>query len=268
MQGRAVRRTEAMTRKPWHHATQSRHERGYGAQWVKTRERIKRRDNGLCVPCDAAGRVTLMTEVDHIIPKSLGGTDDDDNLQCICSECHKTKTATERDEEQDKLRQEGKPKIDVDGWPVMPKRWGYSIPDGVRQSGCKVYIVAGPPASGKTTYVREHAGKRDKVIDLDEIKQRVGGSPWDTDPGVIKRAIHYRDMAIRALADRVSGVAWLIITGKTKAERDQWLNALGHNAELIIIDATPEECERRIKADPRRKAVAAATIALAREWER
>jgi 5-methylcytosine-specific restriction protein A len=40
--------------------------------------------------------VTIATEVDHIVPKSQGGTDDDDNLQAICSPCHKTKTGSER----------------------------------------------------------------------------------------------------------------------------------------------------------------------------
>jgi 5-methylcytosine-specific restriction endonuclease McrA len=40
--------------------------------------------------------VTIATEVDHRLPKSQGGTDDDANLQSICSPCHKTKTATEK----------------------------------------------------------------------------------------------------------------------------------------------------------------------------
>lgn len=84
-----------MTRKPWHHAKQSRHERGYGSQWVKTRERIKARDLGLCQPCRKLGRVTPMTEVDHVTPKAQGGTEDDGNLQAICSDCHKTKTQAE-----------------------------------------------------------------------------------------------------------------------------------------------------------------------------
>lgn len=73
----------------------SRHERGYGSQWDKTRLRILRRDNGLCQPCLRAGRVTSARAVDHIVPKSEGGTDVDDNLQAICIECHKAKTAAE-----------------------------------------------------------------------------------------------------------------------------------------------------------------------------
>lgn len=73
----------------------SRHERGYGSEWVKTRKRILARDNGMCVPCLAAGRVTVATAVDHIINKERGGTDDDVNLQSICKPCHDIKTIGE-----------------------------------------------------------------------------------------------------------------------------------------------------------------------------
>jgi len=70
-------------------------ERGYGSSWVKLRARIMRRDAGLCQPCLQAGRVTEAKQVDHIKPKTAGGTDDENNLQAICTACHKAKTARE-----------------------------------------------------------------------------------------------------------------------------------------------------------------------------
>jgi len=73
----------------------TRHQRGYGAEWDRKRERILARDGGLCCPCRRIGRVTLGREVDHTVPKARGGTDDDDNLQTICRPCHKAKTAAE-----------------------------------------------------------------------------------------------------------------------------------------------------------------------------
>lgn len=79
----------------WQHATQSRHERGYGSAWVKLRNWIMKHDGYLCQPCKRVGRVTPATEVDHIIPKSQGGEDDADNLEAICTDCHKDKTACE-----------------------------------------------------------------------------------------------------------------------------------------------------------------------------
>ena len=70
-------------------------ERGYGASWAKLRVRIMRRDAGLCQPCLHAGRVTAAKQVDHIIPKTEGGTDAENNLQAICTACHKAKTGRE-----------------------------------------------------------------------------------------------------------------------------------------------------------------------------
>lgn len=73
----------------------SRHERGYGSEWEKTRKRILSRDKGLCQPCLRNMRYRPAKQVDHIIPKAEGGIDDDDNLQAICVACHTEKTQQE-----------------------------------------------------------------------------------------------------------------------------------------------------------------------------
>lgn len=73
----------------------SRQQRGYGAAWDKLRVRILRRDSGLCRPCLAVGRVTVATAVDHVVPRSRGGSDDESNLQSICNDCHRIKTQAE-----------------------------------------------------------------------------------------------------------------------------------------------------------------------------
>lgn len=66
-----------------------------GRPWRRKRDRIMARDGRLCVPCRAAGRLTLATEVDHVVPKAEGGADDDSNLQAICDDCHAVKTKAE-----------------------------------------------------------------------------------------------------------------------------------------------------------------------------
>ena len=73
----------------------TRQQRGYGSAWDKIRPRIMARDCGLCQPCLRAGQVTAARQVDHIVAKSAGGTDADDNLQAICPACHLAKTAKE-----------------------------------------------------------------------------------------------------------------------------------------------------------------------------
>jgi 5-methylcytosine-specific restriction protein A len=94
----------------------SRHKRGYGTAWDKLRKQVMQRDCGICQSCRKQGRATIAQAVDHIISKAKGGTDDLDNLQCLCNPCHDTKTQ----EEQGKTLRV-KVEISEDGWPVMKK---------------------------------------------------------------------------------------------------------------------------------------------------
>lgn len=50
----------------------------------RKRQRIYERDGHRCVECGTSERLTL----DHIIPRSKGGTDSDDNLQTMCEPCN------------------------------------------------------------------------------------------------------------------------------------------------------------------------------------
>ena len=72
----------------------SAHERGYGSRWRKIR-RIVLGNDPVCTGCKRA----IATEVDHILRKSEGGSDGLNNLQGLCSECHKTKTLRENSRE-------------------------------------------------------------------------------------------------------------------------------------------------------------------------
>jgi 5-methylcytosine-specific restriction protein A len=52
----------------------------------------------LCCKCEERGFFTRATEVDHVIPLWKGGSDDDSNLQSLCSDDSKVKTAAEAKE--------------------------------------------------------------------------------------------------------------------------------------------------------------------------
>ena len=67
---------------------------GYGSQWRKLRAFILNREP-LCRHCAENGHTELASDLDHIVPKAQGGTDDPDNLQPLCHSCHSRKTATE-----------------------------------------------------------------------------------------------------------------------------------------------------------------------------
>lgn len=58
----------------------------------RSRQRIAQRDGYQCRVC---GRLSVIFEVDHIVPISVGGSDDDDNKQLLCVECHAIKTRSE-----------------------------------------------------------------------------------------------------------------------------------------------------------------------------
>lgn len=53
------------------------------------------RNDPLCVECAKAGRVTLATIRDHVIPLAEGGEDDQDNTQGLCVACHDVKSQVE-----------------------------------------------------------------------------------------------------------------------------------------------------------------------------
>ena len=63
-------------------------------RWRKKSREVRKREP-LCRPCRKRGYVVAATEVDHIVPRKLGGTDDDSNLQPICFDCHVEKTTRE-----------------------------------------------------------------------------------------------------------------------------------------------------------------------------
>ena len=65
-------------------------QRGYGYQWQQFRKDYIRR-HPCCCRC---GKPT--TDVDHVLPRAKGGTDDERNLQPLCGFHHKQKTAMER----------------------------------------------------------------------------------------------------------------------------------------------------------------------------
>jgi len=49
----------------------------------------------LCVLGELAGRVTLATVRDHVVPLAEGGTEADANIQPLCDDCSERKTADE-----------------------------------------------------------------------------------------------------------------------------------------------------------------------------
>ena len=65
-----------------------------GRKWMTIRERWFRA-HPLCVKCEEMGRVTMASQLDHVVPLIDGGRDDESNYQSLCTDHHSEKTALE-----------------------------------------------------------------------------------------------------------------------------------------------------------------------------
>lgn len=114
-----------------------------------------------------------------------------------------------------------------------------------------VYVISGPPGSGKSTYVQGRATSKDLVIDLDNIAQAIrGGQLYDDNAAILEELLKVR----QCLYDGVSARngkwenAYVITAGKNAAEVAGALHG-----ELIEMKTPKEECRARIRTDDRRK---------------
>ena len=57
---------------------------------AKKRFEILKRDNFTCGYCSRTSPEVVL-EVDHVVPKAVGGTDDSDNLTTACRDCNRGK---------------------------------------------------------------------------------------------------------------------------------------------------------------------------------
>ena len=215
-------------------------QRGYGGRWQKLRRLILARDVW-CQPCLANGDHRQADQVDHIVPKTLGGTDAEKNLQAICEPCHRVKTAKEGGRQ---------PWLGRDA--ILPSR----VP---------LVIVCGPPASGKSHYVKAHAGAYDIVIDLDVIASGMSGQglhSWDR-LGWLKPALAERHRLLASLAESQCPRAWFIVSEPKREGRERWVKRLSPD-RVVVLETPVSVCIERVRQDSERPQEA--TIQAITEW--
>lgn len=171
----------------------------------------------LCV-LQRPGCTTVATTADHIVPRSLGGDPwDIENGRPACRPCNSSR--------------------------------GNGL--GGATPGVRIVVVMGPPAAGKSTYIRQHAQPEDVVIDLDVIASALRGPTYDPQheypPHVRHVAIAARQAAIRRatrLAERVT--TWIVHSMPSAAQLDSYR---AQGAELVTVDPGADVVVERARAD-------------------
>ena len=122
-----------------------------------------------------------------------------------------------------------------------------------------LYVVTGPPAGGKTSWVEAHARPSDVVIDLDRITRALAGPgapQWNQDPLLLKVAHKARYAAMyEAFTLREQTDIYLIHTMPTA----KWLARYARmDAKVVAVDPGRDIVMKRIEAmrDPEMRRVA------------
>lgn len=135
------------------------------------------------------------------------------------------------------------------------ERFGY-------QPQKKVYLVYGPPMSGKNTFVRQQIKRGDIVVDMDRLYEAMSMLPSYDKPDSLYtniRSIH--NTLIDSIKTRFGKWrnAWVIGGYPDRYKRERLADELG--AELIFCECSLEECMRRLQDDSARSHVKV-------EWEK
>lgn len=241
----------------------------YGRRWKQARLAFLSA-NPFCAMCKAQGETRPANVVDHIVPHK-GDENlfwDQSNWQALCEPHHNGEKAS--------MEIRGySDRIGADGWPLDPNHpsntgrqpvSGKAKPDDILPISVPVFLVVGPPASGKSTWCRQRMQPGDVLIDFDVIDAELNGRARR--PGTLYVPIlRERNTRLIAAAAMTQGCVFLPTTGARKDDRDWWKRKLG-NVVVVLIDTDQATCIERINSDDERKHQAAASIEHAARWFR
>jgi hypothetical protein len=119
-----------------------------------------------------------------------------------------------------------------------------------KQAVKQVYLVYGPPMSGKISYVESSISRGDIVVDIDRLYEAITMLPsYDKPDQLFSNVIGVHYQLIDNIKTRYGkwNNAWVIGGYADKYKREKLANDLG--AEIIFCDMSKEECIRRLSVD-------------------
>ena len=117
-----------------------------------------------------------------------------------------------------------------------------------------VWVVYGPPLSGKSTFVRDQKGRHDLVVDIDRLFAAVTMLPEYDKPDILLSNVRgIYNLLVDNIKTRYGRwhSAWVITGGADRYRRERLAEDLG--AELVFCDVSREECLRRLELDEARR---------------
>lgn len=111
-----------------------------------------------------------------------------------------------------------------------------------------IYIVYGPPLSGKTEFVRSRATKDDLVIDIDIIREAItGGCLYERSGYTTRDVFAVHDVLMDRITTKATKAKSVFIIGGYAIERQRTDLVKKIGAEEIFIDVSKEECYARLE---------------------
>lgn len=192
--------------------------------WRTFREIIINERGNKCQECGKVITESKFLQIHHIEELTPINIDDTsitlnpDNVIVVCQECHNK----------------------------IHNRWSKGVVRKKKARG--IYIVYGPPMSGKTSYVKENMTVGDIVVDMDRLYQAVTLLPMYDKPDSLKfNVMSIRNKILEDIKLRYGkfNSAWIIGGYADKYKREKLARDLG--AELIHIKLDQEDCLHRLK---------------------
>ncbi|MFI7137205.1 AAA family ATPase [Streptomyces massasporeus] len=112
-----------------------------------------------------------------------------------------------------------------------------------------LYVITGPPAAGKSTWIQAHATARDIVIDLDRITVALtgpGAPQWNHDPIASRVALRARYAAIDEACKHLDDVDVYLIHTMPKPQAMARYRRLG--ARIVVVDPGEDVVRERVAA--------------------
>jgi predicted kinase len=208
----------------------------------------------VCEECLLNGEMSPISIVHHTIeltPENINNPEvalNFDNLRGLCLDCH-NKTHYEESSYEHLYHNEI---YEIQN--RRDTRAGMRFDDNGQLIKAGIYIVYGPPASGKTTYIKEHMTYGDLVIDLDTIKQAISYCDKTSAPDnlwIVANAVRQYMYGIVERGEYDSDNVWIAAGLPIRKQREELAKRM--KAELIYVPAKKEVCIARANKDETRK---------------